>query len=81
MRIVQFCNSGSERRVGLVGDQPDEVRDTSRVMRDGSVLWEEEFLSGEKHTSHSIANLSIVISAIPCSAGRGICMPISSARP
>ncbi|RYD97466.1 MAG: FAH family protein [Sphingomonadales bacterium] len=41
----------------LVGDLPAEVRGTSRILRDGAVLWEKPFLSGEANMSHSIANL------------------------
>lgn len=51
---LRSCSIGPEL---LVGELPDEVRGTSRIRRDGAVLWEEEFLSGEKHMSHSIANL------------------------
>ncbi|HEX8445692.1 MAG TPA: AraD1 family protein [Sphingomonas sp.] len=41
----------------LVGDLPDDVRGTSRILRDGAVIWEKPFLSGEANMSHSIANL------------------------
>ncbi len=41
----------------LLGDLPREVRGSSRIIRDGKVLWEKAFLSGEAHMSHSIANL------------------------
>ncbi|WP_309547052.1 AraD1 family protein [Sphingomonas sp. SUN039] len=41
----------------LLGDLPDSVRGTSRILRDGKVLWEKAFLSGEANMSHSIANL------------------------
>ncbi len=41
----------------LVGDLPSEVRGTSRIRRNGAVLWEKPFLSGEANMSHSIANL------------------------
>jgi hypothetical protein len=51
---LRSCSIGPEL---LVGELPNEVRGTSRIRRDGAVLWEEEFLSGEKHMSHSIANL------------------------
>lgn len=51
---LRCCSIGPEL---LVGELPDEVRGTSRIRRGGKVLWEEEFLSGEKHMSHSIANL------------------------
>ena len=41
----------------LVGDLPEDVRGTSRILRDGELLWEKPFLSGEANMSHSIANL------------------------
>ncbi|WP_274425019.1 AraD1 family protein [Chelativorans sp. YIM 93263] len=41
----------------LVGDLPADIRGTSRILRDGKVIWEKEFLSGEDNMSHSIANL------------------------
>jgi hypothetical protein len=41
----------------LVGAPPEDVRGTSRILRDGAVLWEKPFLSGEANMSHAIANL------------------------
>jgi hypothetical protein len=41
----------------LVGELPQEVIGTSRIVRDGETLWEKPFLSGEANMSHSIANL------------------------
>lgn len=41
----------------LLGELPAEVRGMSRVWRDGAVIWEKEFLSGETHMSHNLANL------------------------
>ncbi len=41
----------------LLGDLPASVRGTSRIVRDGILLWEKAFLSGEANMSHSIANL------------------------
>lgn len=51
---LRSCSIGPEL---LVGDLPEEVRGHSRILRDGAVVWEQEFLSGETHMSHSIANL------------------------
>ncbi|MGB3830943.1 MAG: AraD1 family protein [Mesorhizobium sp.] len=51
---LRACSIGPEL---LLGELPQEVRGTSKVIRDGKVIWEEEFLSGEKYMSHSIANL------------------------
>lgn len=41
----------------LVGDLPADIRGTSRIRRNGSVIWEKPFLSGEANMSHTIANL------------------------
>ncbi len=40
-----------------VGTLPAEVRGVSRILRNGGVLWEKPFLSGEANMSHSLANL------------------------
>jgi hypothetical protein len=41
----------------LTGDLPSDIRGTSRILRDGSVIWEKPFLTGETNMSHSLANL------------------------
>jgi hypothetical protein len=41
----------------LLGDLPDDVRGTSRIVRNGETIWEKPFLSGEANMSHTIANL------------------------
>jgi hypothetical protein len=41
----------------LVGPLPEDVRGTSRILRDGEAIWEKPFLSGEANMSHTIANL------------------------
>lgn len=41
----------------LTGDLPADVRGASRILRDGQVVWEKPFLSGEANMSHTIANL------------------------
>jgi len=41
----------------LLGDLPASVKGSSRIWRNGEVLWEKPFLSGEANMSHSIANL------------------------
>jgi len=41
----------------LIDAVPDDIRGHSRILRDGSVIWEKPFLSGEANMSHSIANL------------------------
>ena len=41
----------------LLGYLPDDVRGTSRILRNGEPIWEKPFLSGEANMSHHIANL------------------------
>ncbi len=41
----------------LTGPLPMQIEGTSRIYRDGAVLWEKPFLSGEENMSHSFANL------------------------
>ncbi|MBN2793233.1 MAG: hypothetical protein JXQ81_12060 [Desulfuromonadales bacterium] len=41
----------------LIGDLPQDIKGESRILRDGKILWEKDFISGEKNMSHSIANL------------------------
>ena len=41
----------------LVGTPPDHIEGASRIHRDGVLLWEKPFLSGEANMSHSFANL------------------------
>ncbi len=41
----------------LLGDLPDDIRGTSRILRDGAIVWEKGFASGEANMSHSLANL------------------------
>lgn len=41
----------------LVGELPQNINGKSRILRDGEVLWEKDFASGEENMSHSIANL------------------------
>lgn len=45
---------GPELRVGAL---PDDLHGTSRIRRDGAVIWERPFLSAEANMSHSLANL------------------------
>ncbi|WP_374650909.1 AraD1 family protein [Dongia sp.] len=51
---LRACSIGPEI---LIGELPRDVRGKSRIVRDGKTVWEEDFLSGEKNMSHSIANL------------------------
>jgi hypothetical protein len=41
----------------LLGELPAQVQGRSRILRDGQVIWEKPFLSGEANMSHSIRNL------------------------
>ena len=41
----------------LVGTPPEHIEGTSRIMREGTTLWEKPFLSGEANMSHTLANL------------------------
>lgn len=51
---LRACSFGPELRVG---DLPGHIEGMSRIRRDGQVLWEKPFLSGEDNMSHTIANL------------------------
>lgn len=51
---LRACAFGPELRLG---DLPENVEGMSRIYRDGKVLWEKPFLSGEANMSHTIANL------------------------
>ena len=51
---LRACSMGPEL---LVGDLPPDVRGETRILRDGAVAWQEDFLSGEANMSHSVANL------------------------
>lgn len=41
----------------LIGPAPVDVRGRSRIRRDGAILWEKPFLSGEENMAHSLGNL------------------------
>ena len=41
----------------LIGDLPHDVRGSSRILRDGAVVFDKPFLSGAANMSHSMANL------------------------
>ena len=51
---LRECSFGPEL---LVGQLPAEVHGEVRVLRDGHVIWQSPFLSGEANMAHSIANL------------------------
>jgi hypothetical protein len=41
----------------LIGELPRRIAGTSRILRDGQVIWEKPFASGEDNMSHSLENL------------------------
>ncbi len=51
---LRACSLGPEL---LLGDLPSHVEGTSRIYRDGKVIWEKQFVSGEDNMSHSLENL------------------------
>ena len=51
---LRACAFGPELRIG---DLPAHIEGKSRILRDGKVIWEKPFLSGEDNMSHTIANL------------------------
>ncbi|OCX14184.1 AraD1 family protein [Pseudomonas graminis] len=51
---LRNCAYGPELRVG---ELPRHLAGTSRIWRDGNLLWEKEFLSGEDNMCHSLENL------------------------
>ena len=51
---LRCCSFGPEL---LLGGLPKDVRGSSRILRDGKVIWEKPFLSGEENMSHTISNL------------------------
>ena len=51
---LRSCSYGPELRTG---ELPQHLAGTSRILRNGEVLWENEFLSGEANMCHSLANL------------------------
>lgn len=51
---LRACSFGPELRVG---DLPQNLSGTSRIWRNGELLWEKEFLSGEANMCHSLENL------------------------
>ena len=55
----------------LVGDLPRDIRGTSRILRDGKVVWEKPFLTGEdEHVAHHRQSRRATTSSTRCSASR-----------
>jgi hypothetical protein len=51
---MRYCSFGPELRTGAL---PQNVSGMSRIRRQGRVIWEKEFLSGEANMCHSYDNL------------------------
>ena len=51
---LRFCSYGPEL---LVGDLPSNIVGKSRIRRQGNIIWEKDFLTGENNMSHNISNL------------------------
>ncbi|WP_050464925.1 AraD1 family protein [Herbaspirillum autotrophicum] len=51
---LRYCSFGPEL---LVGTLPANLVGMSRIRRDGRVIWEKEFLSGQDNMCHAIENL------------------------
>ncbi|MEO6186754.1 MAG: AraD1 family protein [Steroidobacteraceae bacterium] len=51
---LRVCAVGPELRTGVL---PRDLRGSSRILRDGAVLWEKPFLTGEANMCHSLENL------------------------
>lgn len=51
---LRNCSYGPELRVG---ELPQHLAGSSRILRDGKVVWQNEFLSGEANMCHSLENL------------------------
>ncbi|MDA3922011.1 MAG: GguC family protein [Salinisphaera sp.] len=51
---LRYCSFGP---ILVTGELPQSVEGTSRIWRNGCVLWEKPFLSGEAHMCHSFENL------------------------
>lgn len=51
---LRHCSFGP---ILLTGTLPRSIEGVSRIRRQGEILWEKPFLSGEAHMSHSLENL------------------------
>lgn len=51
---LRACAVGPELRTGPL---PRDLRGTSRILRNGAVVWEKPFLTGEANMCHSLENL------------------------
>ena len=51
---LRCCSFGPELRLGEV---PQALEGASRVLRNGKLIWEKPFLTGEENMCHTVANL------------------------
>jgi hypothetical protein len=51
---LRSCSYGPELRLG---ELPQHLEGTSRILRNGEAVWQNEFLSGEANMCHSLENL------------------------
>lgn len=51
---LRSCSYGPEL---LIGNLPSHIEGQSRIIRNNSIVWEKQFLTGEDNMSHNIANL------------------------
>lgn len=51
---LRMCSYGPEL---LLGELPEHLEGQCRIIRNGEILWEKTFLTGEKNMSHNIQNL------------------------
>ncbi|MGP9663029.1 SUGAR TRANSPORTER [Halomonas citrativorans] len=51
---LRACSFGPEL---FLGELPDYLEGTSRIVREDKILWEKTFLTGEANMAHSLANL------------------------
>jgi hypothetical protein len=51
---LRSCSYGPELRIG---ELPAHLSGSSRILRNGEVIWQNEFLSGEANMCHSLENL------------------------
>ncbi len=51
---LRYCSFGPELRVGPL---PSHVTGTAKILRNGTVIWEKPFASGEDNMCHTLANI------------------------
>ncbi|SQC69841.1 GguC protein [Pseudomonas aeruginosa] len=75
---LRACCYGPELRVG---ELPRHLQGESRILRDGEVLWQQAFLSGEDNMCHSWRTSSTTISSTRSSSVRATSTCITSVPP